>query len=98
MQFKYKYTVLWSKTFLFQTIQYSQTVLIQTIQFTICMQFSSIQPTDRAPSGATIQGQSGPGSNGNEEVFCIPIRLFSIINRTLGAGGGSYPSPEVQLV
>ena len=27
---------------------------------------------DRALSGATILGQSGPGSDGNEEVFCIP--------------------------
>ena len=36
------------------------------------MQFSSIQPTDRALSGITIPGQSGPGSNGNEEVLRIP--------------------------
>ena len=36
------------------------------------MQFSSIQPMDRAQSGATIQGQSGPGSNGNEGVLHIP--------------------------
>ena len=28
--------------------------------------------SDRALSGATIPGQSGPGSNGNEEVLCIP--------------------------
>ena len=27
---------------------------------------------DRALSGATIPGQSGPGSNGNEGVVCIP--------------------------
>ena len=33
---------------------------------------SSIQPIDRALSGATILGQSGPGSNGNEGVLCIP--------------------------
>ena len=30
------------------------------------MQFSSIQPIDRALSDATIPGQSGPGSNGNK--------------------------------
>ena len=39
------------------------------------MQFSSIQPIDTAQSGATIPGQSGPGSNGNEGVFCIPQSL-----------------------
>ena len=36
------------------------------------MQFSSIQPIDRALSGAPILGQSGPGSKGNEEVLHIP--------------------------
>ena len=36
------------------------------------MQFSSIQSIDRALSGATTLGQSGPGSNGNEGVLCIP--------------------------
>ena len=33
---------------------------------------SSIQPIDRALSGATTPGQSGPGSNGNEGVLCFP--------------------------
>ena len=61
-----------SKTFLFQAIQLSQTVLIQTIQFSISMQFSFIQPVDRALSVTTIPGQSGPGSNDNEGVLCIP--------------------------
>ena len=41
-EYKSKYTVSMSKTFLFQAIQFSQTVLIQTIQFIISMQFSSI--------------------------------------------------------
>ena len=36
------------------------------------MQFSSIQPNDRALSSTTIPSQSGPGSNGNEEMLCIP--------------------------
>ena len=36
------------------------------------MSNSSIWPIDRTLSGATTPGQSGPGSNGNEEVFCIP--------------------------
>ena len=41
------------------------------------MQFSSTQPIDRVLSGATIPGQSGHGSNGNEGVIRIP-QNFSI--------------------
>ena len=36
------------------------------------MQFSSIEPLDRALPGATIPVQCGPESNGNEEVLRIP--------------------------
>ena len=36
------------------------------------MQFSSIQPIDRALLGATTPGQSGPWSDSNEEVIRIP--------------------------
>ena len=36
------------------------------------MQFSSIQPIDRALSVATIPDQSGPESNGNEGELNIP--------------------------
>ena len=36
------------------------------------MQFSSIQPIDRALSGTTISGQSWHENNNNEEVLCIP--------------------------
>ena len=36
------------------------------------MQISCIQPIDRAISGATIPGQTGPGSDGIEGVFNIP--------------------------
>ena len=36
------------------------------------MQFSSIWPIDRTLSGATTPGQSGPGSDGSEEVLHIP--------------------------
>ena len=42
------------------------------MQFTISMLFSSIQPIDWFLSGATIPDQSGPESNGNEGVLCIP--------------------------
>ena len=50
----------------------SKTVPFQTIQFSINTQFSSIWPLDSALSGATIPGQSGPGSDGNEGVLRIP--------------------------
>ena len=50
----------------------SKTVLFQTIQFTISTQFSSIWPIDKTLLGTDTPGQSGPGSNGNEGVFCIP--------------------------
>ena len=58
-------------------------------------------------SDATIPGQSGPGSNGNEGVLCIPpkphhhwnltIRLFSVISKTL-VGWGCHLSAGVQSV
>ena len=36
------------------------------------MSNGSTWPIDRTLSGATTPGQSGPGSNGNEEVLRIP--------------------------
>ena len=62
------------------------------------MQFSSIQPIDRALSGATIPDQSGPGSNGNEGVRRIP-QSPSITGTSLLCCLVSYPghSTEVQL-
>ena len=50
---------------------YKWTFPFQVIQFNINMQFSSIQPLDQTLSGATIPGQSGLGSDGNEDVLCI---------------------------
>ena len=44
MQFKCNYTVLLSKTFLFQALQFSQTVPIQTILFSISMQLVLFNP------------------------------------------------------
>ena len=66
-----------SKTFLFQAIQLSQTILIQTIQ---C---SSMRPIDMTLSGATTLGQSGPGSDSNEELLRIPKRSSSYWNLTI---------------
>ena len=43
----------------------SKTILFQTIQFSISTQFISIWPIDKALSGASTPGQSGPGSDGN---------------------------------
>ena len=50
----------------------SKTVQFQTIIFNISTQFSSIWPIERNLSGATSPGQSGPSSDGNEGVLCIP--------------------------
>ena len=90
------YTQLNVKTVLFRTIQFRastvsmpKAVLFQVIQFSISTQFSS------------TLGQSGPGSDGNEGVLCIPQRslsdcLVSYLGHSLG--WGSYSSAEVQSV
>ena len=54
------------------------------------MQFSSIEPIDRALSGATILGQSGPGSNGNEGVLRI-LQSLSITGASPSDCLVSYP-------
>ena len=68
----------------FQTIQFSislvflftqlnvKTVLFQTIQFSISTHYNSIWPIDRTLSCASTPGQSGPGSDSNEQVLHIP--------------------------
>ena len=53
------------------TVSMSKTNLFQTIQVSISTQFSSIWFIDRTLSGATILGQSEPGSDGNGEVLRI---------------------------
>ena len=80
--------------------------LFQTIRFSISTQFISIWPIDRTLSGATILGQSGPGSDGNEGV--IRISQSSSITGTAPSDclvsfpghslWGSYPSAEMQSV
>ena len=75
-----KHSVLILKKVSFQTIQFGiskefqclKRVPFQIIQFSISTQLSSIWPRDRAISGATTPGQSGPGSDGNETVLRIP--------------------------
>ena len=74
----------------------------------ISIQFSSIWPIDRTLSGATILGQSGSGSDGNEGVLHIP-QSFSITGTSPSdcfvsyqdihsGGGGFYSSAEHQSV
>ena len=78
----------------------------------VCLQFkmsnSSIWPIDRTLSGATTLSQSGPRSDGNEVILCIP-QSSSITGASpsdclmLYAGHllvaeQSYLSPEMQLV
>ena len=66
----------------------------------------SIWLIDKTLSGATTPGQSGPGSNGNEEVLRFP-QSFSItggspsdclVSYPWHSLGESYPSSEMQLV
>ena len=58
------------------------------------MSKGSTSHVDRTLTGATTLGQSGPGSDGNEEVLCIPQSslsdcLISYAGHSLW-GGGSY--------
>ena len=59
------------------------------------MQFDSILPIDRALSGATIPGQSGPGNNDNKGVFCIP-QSSSITGASLSDCLVSYPGHSLR--
>ena len=101
------------KTVLYQAIQFSistvsisKTILFQTIQSSICIQFSSILPIDRTLSGATTPGLSGPGSDGNDGVLCIPQRYNisealpsdCLVSCPGHSFGESYPSALIQLV
>ena len=80
-----------------------KTILFQVIQFNISTKFSSIWSIDRALSGATTLGQSGPLSDGSKRILCIPQSssitgtspidcLVSYPGHLLGS---SYPSAEV---
>ena len=59
--------------------------------------YSFIWPIDRTLSGATTLGQSGPGSDGNEEghYWNLSIRLFSVISRTHVRGGGGLTPQQM---
>ena len=68
------------------------------------MSNSSIWPIDRTLSDATSPSQSGPGSNGNEEVLHIPqiSKAGALLSDGLmsypGHSGESYLSADMQLV
>ena len=70
------------------------------------MSNSSIWSIDKTLSDATMPDQSGPGSNGNEEVFCIPQSLNitgaspsdCLVSSAGHSLGEFYPSAEMQLV
>ena len=83
------------------------------MQVFVCTQFkcqnSSIWLIDRTHSGTTTPGQSGPGSDGNEEVLYIPQRssitgtspfdcLVSHPWHPFWGWGRSYPSAEMQCI
>ena len=106
--------VLSIKTVLFQTIQFSmstvfvcthlnvKTVLFQAIKFSISMQFkcwnSSIWPIDKTLSGTTTPGQSGPESDGNERVLCIPPSSRFLTSYPQHSLGEFYLFVEMQSV
>ena len=66
------------------------------------MSNSSIWPIDGTLSSAPTSGQSGPGSNGNEEVLRIPqsssITEASLSDCLMSYPGQSYPSAEMLSV
>ena len=83
-----------------------KTVPFQTVHFSISTLFSSIWPIDRTLSGATTWGQSGPGSDGNKGVLCIPESSCitgaplsdCFVSYPEHLTGKSYTSAEMQSV
>ena len=73
------------------SVQYTKIVLFQVIQFSISIKFNSIWPIDRTLRGATTPGQSGPESDGNEGVLCIPQSSSNITGISLSNCLVSYP-------
>ena len=74
----------------------SKTVPFQTIQFSPSTQFSSIRSIDRTLSVATTLGLSGPRSDGNEGLLCIPLNS-SITRTSLSDCFVSYPGHCLEL-
>ena len=85
------------KTVLFQTILFILSTQFQ-IQKTVL--FQTIWPIDRALSGATTPGHSGPGiaMKENSTFFKALVYWKLVYSGHLFGGGKSYPSAEKQLV
>ena len=60
------------------------------------MSNSSFLPIDRTLSGVTTPDQSGPGSDGNEGVHCIP-QSFSITGTSPSDCLMSYPGHSLDV-
>ena len=85
-----------SKTFLLQAIQFSINALFKFKNSKHSKpRFSSIWPIDRTLSGAATPGQSGPGSDGNEEVLRIS-QSFSITGTSPTDCLMSYPEHSLR--
>ena len=94
------HTVKWFQVFLYNSHNLTSVMCLHTV--------CSIWPIDRTLSGSTTLGQSGPGSNDNEEVLHIPqiskaraSSLDSLIlypEYLLVVVVESYPSAKMQLV
>ena len=93
------HTVKWFCVLLYNSHNLTSVICLHTV--------FSIWPIHRTLSGASTPGQSGPGSNSNEEVLHVSQiskagaspsdNLVSYPGHSL-AGGGSYPSTEMQSV
>ena len=69
----------WVQIFFLYTVKFFQVLLYNSYNLlsVICLQtVCSMWPIDRTLSGVTTLGQTGPGSNANEEVLHIPLNLL----------------------
>ena len=91
-------TVLyWTIQFSVSTVSMSKNSSIQKNSFLHKHAVSSIWPIDRALSGATIPGQSGPENNGNEGVLLI-AQSSSITGTSPSDCLMSYPGHSLVVV
>ena len=83
-----------------------KTVLIQTTHLSISTLFRFIWTIDRTLSGSTTPSQSGPWSDGDIAVLCIPessrittvLHSDSLVSYPGNSLKESYPSAEMQSV
>ena len=87
-QSSFLYKVKWFLLLLYN----SHNLRLVICLLTVC----SILPTDKTLSGGSTPGKSGPRSNCNEGVLCIPQISQSYPGHSFGEV--AYPSAEMQLV